>query len=153
LLQQAKKLSVKFIRGVNMLKEVQTVTSFLESDGEILILLRSKKVRTYKHTWGGVSGLIDPGHTADEQAVQEIAEETGLAPTDIQLIKKGEPLIIDEETRNLRKVVYPYLYHISNRNKVKIDWEHTEYKWIKPEEMHKYPTMPQLKETLDRVLL
>ena len=75
-----------------MLKEVHTVTSFLESDGEILILLRSKKVRSYKSTWGGVSGLIDPGHTADEQAVQEIAEETGLAPADIRLIKKRRTL-------------------------------------------------------------
>jgi 8-oxo-dGTP diphosphatase len=135
-----------------MSKEVLTVTSFLESAGEILLLLRSNKVRSYKSTWGGVSGLIDKGHTADEQAVQEIAEETGLTPSDIRLIKKGEPIVIQDAERDLKKVVHPYLYHITDRNKVKIDWEHTEFKWIKPEDIEKYPTMPQLKETLDRVL-
>jgi 8-oxo-dGTP diphosphatase len=135
-----------------MSKEVLTVTSFLESDGEILILLRSKKVRSYKSMWGGVSGLIDPGHTADQQAVQEIFEETSLSPADIRLVKKGEPIIIQDAERDLKKVVNPYLYHVADRNKVRIDWEHTEFKWIKPEDIEKYPTMPQLKETLDRVL-
>jgi 8-oxo-dGTP diphosphatase len=135
-----------------MPKEVQTVTTFLESDGEILILLRSRHVRTFKGVWGAVSGMIDNGRNPDEQALVEIEEETGLTASDIQLSKKSEPQIIDDADRNLRKIVYPFLFHVLNRHKIRINWEHTEFKWIKPADLGDYTTMPELKETLERVL-
>ena len=134
------------------MKEVHTVTCFLESDGEVLILLRSQQVRTFKGIWGGVSGLIENGMTSDTQALQEIQEETGLERDDIQLLKKSEAQIILDPNRNLKKIVYPYLFQVVDRSKVKINWEHTVFKWIKPEEIDNYPTMPELKETLQRVL-
>ena len=134
-----------------MLEERQVVTSFLESDNEILILLRSEHVSTYKGRWAGVSGSIDEGKTADEQALREIEEETGLSREDIELLRKGEPLLIDDEKLGFRKVVHPYLFHIKDRGKIKIDWEHKEARWIKPEDMDSYETVPRLKETLARV--
>ncbi len=136
-----------------MLKEVQTVTCFLESEGEILILLRSQQVRTFQGVWGGISGLIEKGKTAEEQAVLEIEEETGLTTADIELVKKGEAQIIVDADRNLRKIVYPFLFHARARNQIRINWEHTEFKWIKPADLARYPTMPELQETLDRVLI
>ncbi len=70
-----------------MLQKREVVTSFLESDGEILILLRSEHVSTYRGRWAGVSGSIDEGSTADEQALREIEEETGLSGEDIELLR------------------------------------------------------------------
>ncbi len=72
-----------------MLQERQAVTSFLESEDEILILLRSEDVSTYKGRWAGISGSIDKGKTADEQATVEIEEEVGLLRGQIELIRKG----------------------------------------------------------------
>ena len=135
-----------------MINERHAVTSFLESNNEILILLRSEYVSTYRGKWGGISGVIDEDNTADEQAFIEIEEETGLSRDDVSLRKKGDPLIFDDETLKVRKVIYPYLFHVKDRNRIKIDWEHTEARWIKPENLHSYETMPRLKETLDRVL-
>jgi len=60
-----------------MLLEKRVVTCFLESDGEILILRRSRQVGSYQGKWAGVSGFIET--TADEQALVEIEEETGLS--------------------------------------------------------------------------
>ena len=134
-----------------MLEERQVVTSFLESDNEILILLRSEHVSTYKGRWAGVSGSIDEGKTADEQALREIEEETGLSREDIELLRKGEPLLIDDEKLGFRKVVHPYLFHIKDRGKIKIDWEHKEARWIDPKDIGNYQTVPKLKETLERV--
>jgi len=135
-----------------MLKEAHGVTSFLQSNDKILILLRSEQVSTYQGKWGGISGSIDDGKTADAQALLEIVEETNLSEQDIELIKKGEPLVFDDEVLYLRKVVYPYLFRVRDRRRIKIDWEHKELRWIRPEDLGDYDTMPKLKETLAQVL-
>jgi 8-oxo-dGTP pyrophosphatase MutT (NUDIX family) len=140
------------LQAYNMLKEVHAVTSFLQSGNEILILLRSEHVSTYKGKWGGVSGVIDEDRTADEQALLEIVEETGLSEQDIVLIKKGKPFVFDDEMLHLRKVIYPYLFHVKDRSKIRIDWEHEELRWIRPEELGKLDTMPKLKETAAEVI-
>ena len=134
-----------------MLPEKEAVTSFLESNREILILLRSERVSTYRGRWAGVSGSIDKDKTADEQALVEIEEETGLSKEDIELIRKGEPLLIDDAKLGFRKIIHPYLFQIRDRDKIKIDWEHKEARWIKPEDIENYQTVPMLKETLARV--
>lgn len=132
-----------------MLPEKRVVTCFLESDGEVLILRRSRQVGTYQGRWAGVSGYIET--TADEQALVEIAEETGLSQEDLKLIKRGEPLSIEDEKLGVKWVVHPYLFRIKDRGKIKIDWEHKEARWIKPEAIGNYQTVPKLKETLARV--
>ena len=135
-----------------MPRDVRGVTSFLESDGEVLILQRSQQVSTYKGAWGGVSGGIKDKNTPEGQARQEIAEETGLSAQDIQLIKQGQPLVFEDTTLQVKKTVYPFLFHIKDRHKIKIDWEHTGIKWIKPAEIKNYATMQKLEEALASVM-
>ena len=132
-----------------MLQEKRVVTCFLESDGEILILRRSGLVGTYQGRWAGVSGYIET--SADEQALTEIEEETGLSQEDLKLIKRENPLTIEDEKLGIRWIVHPYLFHIKDRSKIKIDWEHKEARWIKSEAIGNYQTVPMLKETLARV--
>ena len=135
-----------------MRKEVHAVTSFLKSENDILVLLRSERVSTYKSRWGGISGVIDDGKTADEQALLEIEEETGLSGEDIELVRKGSPYVFFDDNLQLKKVIYTYLFHIKDRSKVRINWEHKEMRWIKPGDIENLATMPRLKETLARVL-
>ena len=131
------------------LQEKQVVTCFLESDGEILLLRRSEQVGSYQGRWAGVSGYIEK--TPDEQARVEIEEEASLYQEDLKLIKKGEPLVVEDEKLGVRWVVHPYLFHIKDRGKIKIDWEHKETRWIDPKDIDNYQTVPMLKETLARV--
>ncbi len=133
-----------------MLQEKKVVTCFLESAGEILILRRSQAVSSYRGRWAGVSGYIET--TADEQALTEIEEETSLARSEVTLIKKGEPLVAEDEGLGMRWIIHPYRFQIKDRDKIKIDWEHQEARWIKPEDIDNYPTVPKLKEALARVL-
>lgn len=133
-----------------MLQEKRVVSCFLESAGEILILRRSGEVGSYRGRWAGVSGYIES--SADEQALTEIEEETGLGRGDVELIKKGEPLAVEDEGLGIRWVVHPYLFRIKDRDKIRIDWEHKEARWIKPEDIEHYKTVPKLKEALSRVL-
>ncbi len=132
-----------------MLEEKRVVTCFLESDGEILILRRSEQVGTYRGRWAGVSGYIET--TPDEQALVEIGEETGLYGEDLKLIKMGEPLSIEDVKLRVKWVVHPYFFHVNDRSKIKIDWEHKEMRWISPKDVDNYQTVPMLKETLAQV--
>ena len=70
---------------------------------------------------------------------------------DLELIKGGRPLSIKDKELGVKWVVHPYLFHIKDRGKVRIDWEHKETRWIHPEDIANYETVPNLKETLDRV--
>ncbi len=131
------------------LSEKKVVICFLESDGEILILQRSEQVGSYQGRWAGVSGYVET--TPDEQALVEIEEEAGLKREDLQLVKKGEMISVEDEKLGVRWLVHPYLFHIRDRDKVRIDWEHKEARWIKPQEIVNYQTVPKLKEALAQV--
>ena len=82
------------------LEERHVVTSFLESEGEILILRRSGRVGTYRGRWTGVSGYVET--TPDEQALVEIEEEAGLPHEDFEPIRKGEPLTVEDKELGAR---------------------------------------------------
>ena len=81
----------------------------------------------------------------------EIKEETSLGREDLKLIKRGKPLPIKDEKLGIKWVVHPYLFHIKDRDKIRIDWEHKETRWIQPKDIDNYQTVPMLKETLARV--
>ena len=132
-----------------MLQKKQVVTCFLKSGNQILLLRRSEKVGSYPGRWAGVSGYVDK--TADEQALVEIREETSLSAEDLELIQKDKPLSVEDEKLGVKWVVHPYLFHIKDRDKIKINWEHKEIRWIKPEDIDNYQTVPMLKEALARV--
>jgi len=133
-----------------MLQEKKVVTCFLESENEILILRRSERVGSYQGKWAGVSGYVET--TADEQALIEIEEETSLSPEEVELTRRGKPLAVEDKKLGVRWVVHPYLFHIEDRSKIKIDWEHKEARWIAPKDITKFETVPKLKETLAQVL-
>ena len=132
-----------------MLQEKRVVTCFLESENKILILRRSEQVGSYQGRWAGVSGYIET--TADGQALVEIKEETGLCGEDLKLVKRGKPLLIEDDKLGVKWMVHPYLFHIKDRGKVKTDWEHKETRWIDPKDIGNYQTVPMFKETLAQV--
>ena len=132
------------------LEEKHVITCFLESDGKILLLRRSGQVGSYRGKWAGVSGYVEL--PPEEQALKEIHEEVNLDSDDVKILKRGEPLVIDDEELNTRWVVHPFLFHVENPDKVKIDWEHKEYTWINPIDLITYDTVPGLKNTLLNVL-
>jgi nicotinamide-nucleotide amidase len=131
------------------LDEKHVVTCFLEYSRKILILRRSSKVGTYRRSWAGVSGYIETNDI--DQAFTEIRQETQLYQKDLKLIKKGEPLEVVDKNLNRKWIVHPFLFHVKAPDKIKIDWEHTESKWIKPSELKKYETVPGLAKALARV--
>ena len=51
---------------------------------------------------------------------------------------------------NITWVVHPFYFQASS-NMINLEWEHDQYKWINPNEIENYDTVPKLKEVLDIV--
>ncbi len=78
-------------------------------------------------------------------------EETSLKRNEFKMIKRGRSLLVEDPELNIHWVVHPYLFHIKDPTKIKIDWEHKEMKWIDPKQIDFFATVPQLAEALTRV--
>jgi len=137
-------------------RDTSVVTCFLlhdSADGrdEVLILRRSGRVRTYRGRWAGVSGYLEAGATAEVQARREVQEETGLSAVDVELVLAGEPFTFEDAELDTRWTVHPFLFRVRAGAGITIDWEHTEARWVRPNALGRYRTVPQLGEALARV--
>lgn len=141
------------------------VTSFLTRNGKVLILKRSDKVGSGRGLWAGVSGYIElpewrkplnPGETvyvaaSRNQALTEIREEIGLDSRDVRLIRRGRPISATSEKFRTTWVIVPYLWEKISERPITLDWEHTEFKWICPDEFPGTGTVHGLIDTFRRV--
>lgn len=135
--------------------ETEVVTCFLlrSADGhdQVLLAQRSKRVRTYRGAWGGVSGYVEPGVAPLDQAYTELAEEAGLQREDVELLRTGEPIAFRDETLAQDWRVHPFLFRLLNLEKLRSDWEADRFKWFAPDEVATLPTVPRLAEALAAV--
>ncbi len=129
----------------------QVVTSFLQHDRKILILKRSAKVSTHQGLWAGISGYLEKREEPLNRAFTEIKEEIELSADQVELVRAGEPIGIPDVENDVFWVVHPHLFRVRSVE-LKTDWEHTEHRWIEPEELVNYQTVPALNETLQKVL-
>ncbi|MFY9717712.1 MAG: NUDIX domain-containing protein [Thermoplasmata archaeon] len=123
------------------LRRVDVVTAFLErSDGKVLLLRRSERVGSFRGRWAGVSGYLeDP--TAELQAIREIAEETGVAASDLSLERTGR--FVYARKGATVYAVHPFRFR-TRRSDVRLDWEHTESEWVDPAVFRERSTVPNL---------
>jgi len=134
--------------GIEGVKEIGVVTSFLErDDGRILLLERSEKVGSFQGHWAGVSGFLEAASPL-EQAFREIVEETGLTANDLELLSEGAPVLSRDERQVF--VVHSYRFR-ARRTEVKLDWEHTRAEWVDPSEIRRRPTVPKLERAWESV--
>lgn len=144
-------LNWEFTERGTAVEERHVVTCFLELNGRIMILRRSQRVGTYRGKWAGVSGYIERGMSVLEQAWAEIEEEAGLGREDAELVQEGQPLEVADAELDRKWIVHLFRFKVLKPEKAVIGWEHTEAKWIAPEEIAKHETVPGLLEAWQRV--
>ena len=131
------------------------VCLLINNKGKLLILKRSDKVKTYRGLWGSVAGYIEENEEPYEAAIKEIKEEVSIKKEKISLIKHLDPIEFNDfyngEYYNWK--IFPFLFKIEKKEKINIDWEHLEYRWIPPLEIEKYDTVPHLKDIVFKLLL
>ena len=135
-----------------MKRSTKIITCFLKNGEKILILKRSKKVKSMKGLWAGISGIIENNESPLKRAKIEIYEELGISDNEIKLIKESEEMrIVSPQYDNHEWEVYPFLFAVDNP-KIKLNWENSDYKWIKAEEISNYETVPSLEKVLLNLL-
>jgi len=127
------------------------VTVFLTLGGKVLLLKRSGKVGTYKGHWAGVSGYLESVDPLG-QAYVEMVEEVGLVKEDVSMVRMGKPLEVFDPVGERGWRVHPFLFVVHSPEKIRLDWENLEMRWVLPEEIVQLQTVPALKEALERVL-
>ncbi len=132
------------------LRQTHVVTSFLlrtdTAQPRILIVRRSQRVGSYNERWAGISGFVETGVTPDEQAFTEIREETGLQREQVRMLRRGAVVEYEDAAINRHWYIHPFLFEVLAPDAITLDWEATEMRWIAPQELQNYETVPKLEE-------
>jgi ADP-ribose pyrophosphatase YjhB (NUDIX family) len=70
----------------------------LDSEGRILLMHRSNKVRSARNVWSIPSGLQEIGETLNDTAIRELKEEFNLSANRLQLLGYYENIAGDSES-------------------------------------------------------
>jgi len=134
------------------MRSTKIVTSFIKDNDKLLILKRSNKVKSMKELWGGISGMIEGDEEPLKRAKIEILEEAGIVEEKITLVKSiKEMRVSSPQYENHEWEIFPFLFESKNPD-VKLNWENSEFKWIKVEELKNYETVPSLDKVLFNLL-
>ena len=133
-------------------KVAAVVSVFLKYRNKILILKRSNKVLAYKGKWSAIGGYLDEPKPVKEKAMEEVAEELGVKGDNIASIVIAKSYESSDRQINRKWIIYPVLMELKKMPDIKMNWENTEYKWINPEELKKFDTIPGLQKSLKKVL-
>lgn len=134
------------------MRSTKIVTSFVISQDKILILKRSDKVKSMRGLWGAVSGIIEGNEEPLHRAKVEIFEEIGVKSESIQLLKAGKDMTVSSpQYPDHQWHIFPFLFK-TEKTDVLLNWENSSYKWILPDEINQYDTVPNLDEVLLNLL-
>jgi 8-oxo-dGTP pyrophosphatase MutT (NUDIX family) len=134
------------------MRSTKIVTSFVVCQEKILILKRSNQVKSMKGLWGAVSGIIEENEDPLHRARIEIFEEIGAKADSIELLKAGKDMTVSSpQYPDHQWHIFPFLFKMES-TEVLLNWENSSYKWISPDEINQYETVPNLDEVLLNLL-
>ena len=116
----------------------EVAVSVTKHNEKVLIMKRSEETSS-SGLWAFPGGKIKDDEKASSAVLRELEEETGLKG---QIIKKGESCIDSGELGSWR--LYPFVVEV-NTDEVELNHEHSNYKWVKKQEVEKFDTLGELK--------
>lgn len=112
--------------------------------GKILILHREEKPGV-ESLWSLPGGGLDDGENPFEGIMREITEETQLRVTDL----KPYFLKSYKNKNNDFCVIVGYTCKADTPEKIKLNWEHSEFKWLSKDEAIKLNLTPDARTFLE----
>ncbi len=119
---------------------------FVRFQNKILLVKRSNKVGNYQGKWNVVAGFIDEPKPLKDKVLEELQEELGIQDEQIDVMLFRDSYEVHDKNVNKTWIVYPVIVEMKNKPEITLDWEHTEFVWITPEEIKNYDTIVQYEE-------
>lgn len=123
-------------KASNAAERRTVVAVVVEWRGRIGLFRRSQSVHHDCGRWHCITGYVEPHHSPDQQALEELTEETGLRVIDIQGLYRGDVLHLDDHAGN-RWVVHTFRA-VTQRRRLRINWEHDSYRWVAPRALTRF---------------
>ncbi|MFH1408930.1 MAG: NUDIX domain-containing protein [Nanoarchaeota archaeon] len=120
---------------------------FVQFQDQILLLKRSEKVGSYRGKWSAVAGYLDSLGALKDKVHEELREELNLKEELIASMTFGTPYRFLDKTLGCTWLIHPVIVDLKERPVITLDWEHTEYAWITPEDIEQYDAVPNLKRS------
>lgn len=124
---------------------------FVRFNDDFLLLKRSDKVGNYKGKWNVVAGYLDEPKSVESKTLDEFKEELGIEESMIESISFGKRYEIQDKFLKKSFIVYPVMISLKEKPSIKLDFEHTEFRWIKLSELKDYDTIPDLENSLEHL--
>ena len=123
--------------------------AFILRDNKILILKRNK-ADVFTGYWDVPGGKVEPEENLIEGITREIKEETGL---DLKNIMLSLSTYKFQGSLRDHPIIFRNIYLCNADGEITLSEEHSEYLWIKPEELIKYQFAddPDLQGVLKRL--
>ena len=116
-------------------KNFQSAHVVILKDGNVLILKRSSTDKWMPDHYGLPGGKLEVEEDPLEAACRECKEEANLivSPKDLVFLPK-----VSKEKH------HAFYYTPKFKGEPKLDFEHSDFKWINPKELSKYKVVPDL---------
>jgi 8-oxo-dGTP diphosphatase len=131
---------------VNVFIYNMVVTAVIGNNNKILILRRSKRVKSFRQKWACISGYFETNEDLLSRALTEIREETKISNKDLILRKILDQFDILLDNRGILKI-QPF-YFLSSTTNIVLNWEHDSYEWISKDQVNNYKFVPRLRDIL-----
>jgi adenylate kinase len=106
--------------------KVTIVTLFLEVDGEVLLLQRSKK-EDQSYTWGIPGGKLEDGEDGLTGLLREMREETGLDLSAEAITHAADRFALIPGWQYILKI---YKLKLETKPEISLSDEHVNFKWV-----------------------
>ncbi|MGV9914702.1 NUDIX domain-containing protein [Streptomyces tendae] len=119
--------------------------------GRVGLFKRSGAVGSDAGLWHCVTGYVEPGASAGDQALCELFEETGLGVVDLTGFRPGPVLRLADPRGGFWTV---HTFHAqTERRRLELNWEHLAYRWVRPRFVARFTgQVPWLRDALNAVL-
>lgn len=122
---------------------------FRRVGNEAQFLILKRKSRYMFGLWQQVAGKIENGETAAQAIVRELKEETGLAPS--ALYSGGFVESFYDPDFNCIQIIPVFVAEAPGDAEVFLSNEHSEYKWLLPEQAREYFTFYQQRNSIELI--
>jgi 8-oxo-dGTP pyrophosphatase MutT (NUDIX family) len=108
----------------------------VERCGRVALFKRSKQVAHDQGRWHCITGYVEHGVTPEQQALEELSEETGLRAVDLTELRPGPRLTLADGQGQV------WLVHtftaVTTRRRLTMNWEHDSYRWTAPRKVARF---------------